>query len=350
MTYSPGSPGYPPAQQQPSGYPAAAPAATPDFAKEPVESKLPQYLTYAVVGFGLAAYFASYGPMFGLTSDIAGGGHFAGGGQSVVALLLAALLAGVGLLPKAKSYLPVATVISVLGLLLAISETVNTTSGVSAQWGMYLVLAFALFQSVTAVAALLLEAGVITPPVPKPKFDPYQQQYGQYGQYPQQQYGQQQPYYGQHAAQAQPGHQAPPGYGSQQYGGYGPGPSQAQAPNQSNIPTQNAISTSVANQASGGYGAQPSSHSGPQPTVVTGSQHSGPQPTMVTGSQPSAPAPTMQTPTTPPTGFPSYGAPPSSSAGGGDQAGSAPANYSTPSSNQTQTYGQGQQSPGSAPV
>src|SRR6185437_13575779 len=121
MTYSPGSPGYQPAQQQPSGYPAATPAAAPDFAKEPGESKLPQYLTFAVVGLGLAAYFASYGPMFGLSGDSGGGGHFAGAGQAVVALLLAALLAGVGLLPQAKSsYLAVVTVISLLGLLLAI--------------------------------------------------------------------------------------------------------------------------------------------------------------------------------------------------------------------------------------
>jgi hypothetical protein len=330
MTYSPGSPGYPPAQQQPSGYPAAAPAATPDFAKEPGESKLLQYLTYALVGFGLAAYFASFGP------------SVAGGALTVVAVLLAALLAAVGLVPKASSYLGVVTAISVLGLLLAIVAIVNSSSDVPTSWAMYLVLTFALLQAVTAVAALLLEAGVITPPAPKPKYDPYQQQYGQYGQqYPQQQYGQQQPYYGQ---------QAPPaGYGAQQqYGGYGSSPSQGQ-PNQSNIPTQNAIPTSVAKQASGGFGAHPSPQSGPQPTVVTGSQ-SGPQPTVVTGSQPSAPAPTLQTPTTPPTGFPSYGTPPSSSAGGGSPAGSAPVNYSTPSSNQTQTYGQGQQSPGSAPV
>ncbi|MDT5346989.1 MAG: hypothetical protein QOH91_276 [Mycobacterium sp.] len=333
MTYSPGSPGYPPAQQ-PSGSYAGA-GATPNFAKEPGESKLPLYLTIAVVGFGLAAYFASFGPLFALSSDLGGGGggHVGYGGYAVIAALLAALLAGVGLLPKATSHLGVVAAISVLAFLQALSEVINTPSGISAQWGMWVVLAFTFFEAAAAIGALLLEAGVITPPAPRPKYDPYQQQYGQYGQYPQQQYGQQQPYYG----QAQPGHQAPPqappaGYGSQ-YGGYGSTPGQPQSPGQSGIPAQNAIPTSAANPSTGGFGAQQAPQSGPQPAAQPG------------------PQPTMQTPTTPPTGFPSYGQPPSSSAGGGSPAGSAPVNYSTPSAGQTQTFGQGQQSsPGSAPV
>ena len=51
MTYSPGSPGYPPAQ--PGG---SYPGATPSFAKtEDTESKLPIYLNAAVVILGLAA-------------------------------------------------------------------------------------------------------------------------------------------------------------------------------------------------------------------------------------------------------------------------------------------------------
>jgi hypothetical protein len=282
-------------------------------------------------------------------SELGAGGRAGDGGLAVIACLLAALLAAVGLLPKAKTHLGVVAAISVLGLLQTLTEIVDTPSAVDVKWGMYVILAFALFEAAAATVALLFEAGVITPPAPRPKYDPYQQQYGQYGQYGQQQYGQQpygqQPYYGQPAGQAQAGHQAPQqappaGYGSQ-YGGYGSSPSQAQPPNQSNMPTQNALPTSIASPSTGGFGAQPSAQSGPQPTVVTGQQppaQSGPQPT-------------VQTPSTPPTGFPSFGPPPSVSAGGGSQAGSAPINYSAPSAGETQTFGQGQQSsPGSAPV
>ncbi|HTQ15976.1 DUF5336 domain-containing protein [Mycobacterium sp.] len=331
MTYSPGTPGYPPAQQPSGAYPAAAPAAAPDFAKEPGESKLPLYLTFAVIGLGLAAYFASFGPTFALSSDLGGGTSIGGGGsQSVAAAVLAALLAAVGVLPKANRHLGVVAAISVLGLLLAVSEAVNTPNGVTVQWGMWVILTFTLLQAVSAVGALLFDAGVISAPAPRPKYDPYQQQYGQYGQYPQQ-YGQQQPYYGQPQAGLQ-APQQPAGYGSQQYGGYGSTP--GQAPAQNVIPTQTAIPTPTAgNPPSGGFGAQPSAQSGPQPSAQ------------------SAPQPNVQTPTTPPTGFPSFGTPPSVNAGSGSQAGSAPVNYSNPAGGQ-QAYGQqGQQSsPGSAPV
>ncbi|OBF78850.1 hypothetical protein A5791_12140 [Mycobacterium sp. 852002-51163_SCH5372311] len=331
MTYSPGSPGYPPAQQPSGSYPGGAQPATPDFAKEPAENKLPLYLGFAVVGLGLAAYFASYGP----------GGVV----QSMVAALLAGLLAAVGLVPKAKPHLGVISAISVLGLLLAISETVNAPDNGSTPWGLWLVLTFSFLQAASAVAALLLESGVITMPPPRPKYDPYQQQYGQYGQYGQQQYGQQ-PYYGQPAQQAQPGiqspQQAPPsGYGSP-YGGYGSSPGQGQQPSQGNMATQSVIPTSGSNPSTGGFGAAPSAQSGPQPAAQSGHQAAGQ----------SGPQPTFQTPTTPPTGFPSYGPPPSANAGSGSDAGSATVNYSNPpGGQQAQNYGQGpQSSPGSAPA
>jgi hypothetical protein len=333
MTYSPGSPGYPPAQQPSGSYGGSGQPAAPDFAKEPGESKLPLYLSYAVVGLGLAAYFASFGP----------GGRV----QPVVAALLAGLLAAVGLVPKAKPHLGVIAAISVLGFLLAISATVNASDN-GTPWGLWLVLAFAFFQAASAVGALLLESGAITMPPPRPKYDPYQQQYGQYGQYGQQQYGQQQPYYGQPGQpgqqQGQPGLQSPqqaPGYGSP-YGGYGSTPGQGQSPNQGNMATQTAISTSGANPSTGGFGAAPSAQSGPQPSA-----QSGPQPAAQSGPQP-----TFQNPSTPPTGFPSYGPPPSANASSGSDAGSATVNYSNPpGGHQAQNYGQGQQSsPGSAPA
>lgn len=333
MTYSPGSPGYPPAQQPSGPYPGTAQPATPDFAKEPGESKLPQYLSYATLGLGLATYFASFGP--------------GGGGTSVVAGLLAGLLAGVGLLPKANSHLGVVAAISVLGFLLAIPEFIDATGGFSDHWGKLVVLVFTLFQAAVAVGAVLLESGVITPPAPRPKYDPYQQQYGQYGQYGQQQYGQQQSYYGQQPGQPQAGLQAPqtPGYGAQ-YGGYGssPGQGQAQPQGQGNLQQQSALPTSA--MSTGGFGSQPSGQSGPQHSAQSSPQQSG-----ESGSQPTGqPQSNPHSPSTPPTGFPSYGQPPSSSAGSGSQAGSAPVNYSN-QGQQTQAFNHGQQSsPGSAPV
>ena len=64
----------------------------------------------------------------------------------------------------------------------------------------------AVLQASIAASALLLDAGVITPPAPRPKYD----QYGHYGQYG---------YYGQ---QPSPPYQQS-GYGTQ-YGGYPSGP------------------------------------------------------------------------------------------------------------------------------
>jgi hypothetical protein len=301
MTYSPGSPGYSPTQ--PGGSYAGT---TPSFTKDDDgESKLPQALNLAVAVLGFLAYLASFGPLATVNVEI-GGAAVSGAGSAlgVVAALLAGLLAAVGLLPKAKSYAGVAAAIAVLGALLEISEIVNMGSGVSIGWGLWLILVFSVLQAIAAIYALLLDAGVVSAPKPRPKQDPYAQ-YGQYGQ----QYGQygqygQQPYYGQPGAPQYPGQQPhsaqqpvgqqvhnaqqPPGYGSQ-YGGYpsshaptpapsGPAPTpspQSLAPTQVSIPT-----------TSGGFGAPPAAQ--------------------------------QQGTNTPPTGFPSFGSPPSAGAGGTD--------------------------------
>ena len=118
-------------------------------------------------------------------------------------------------------------------------------------WCLYLIIAFSVVQAIVAVAVLLFDAGIITPPAARPRYEQQQQQYGQYGG-PGQYYGQ--------AHQPGPSHQAGqqqqrPGYPSQYGGGYPGGPS------------------------SGGFPA---------------GQQGGPP--------------------TPPTGFPTYGQPPSSNA------------------------------------
>lgn len=284
MTYSPGSPGYPPTQ--PGG---SYPGATPSFAKdESGESNLPLYLNIAVVVLGLGVYLLNFGPTFTLGADLGpgAGGRAGDAGTAVLVAVLAALLAGLSLLPKAKSYAGVVAVIASLGALLAISETINTPAGFAIGWAMWPLVACSVFQAIAAVVVILLDAGVITPPAPRPKYDPYAQ-YGQYGQYG---YGAQQPggYYGQQGAQqhvAPQSHnpQASP-YGSQ-YGGYQP----SQAPTQSAVPT---------NPPSGGFGAQPQGSS------------------------------------TPPTGFPSFSPPPPAGAPNqaGDQQPSGQGQEQSPSS------------------
>ncbi len=283
MTYSPGSPGYPTAP--PGGSYAGS---TPSFTKDDDgATKLPLYLNIAVIAFGLAVYLLNFGPTFTIGADLGPGvgGRAGDAGTAVIVAVLAALLAGLSLVPKAKSYAGMVAVIAVLGGLLAVTETINLPAGVSIGWAMWPLVACSVLQAIAAVVVVLLDAGVITAPTPRPKYDPYAQ-YGQYGQ---------QPYYGQPGQQQSPQH---PGYGSQY--GYATG----QGPTQTAVPT-------------GGFGAQPAPQSGAQQAAQQG-------------------------PSTPPTGFPSFSPPPAAGAG---SEGSA-ANYSNQAGGQ-QPYGQEQQSPSS---
>jgi hypothetical protein len=250
MTYPPGSPGYPPAQQPTTQFAAPTqqfgklPEATP-AAEGP--SKLPVYLTAAVAALGLAVYLSSYGPQFQASADFFTPTLLDLG---VVASLLAALIAGVGLVPKQKTSPALVAVLSVLGFLLAIAIVLTAPEGVSIEWGLYLIIAFSVVQAIVAVAVLLFDAGVIAPPAPRPRYE--QQQYGQYG---------------------GPG----PYYGQPQ-----PGPSHQQGPQQ--------------HQQRPGY---PSPYGGGYPgSTSTGGFSGGPQ----------------SGPPTPPTGFPTYGQPPSGNA------------------------------------
>ncbi len=257
MTYSSGNPGYQPAQSSTSY--GASGSSAPSFAKsDDRESKLQLYLMIAVVVLGLLAYFLSFGSVYNVNSDLGSSSSSPGHGAGVaMAALLAALLAGVGLLPKARNYTAVVAVIAVLGALLLIARTVTLSDNVSAGWALWVILGLAVVQAICSVGALLLDAGVLTAPAPRPKYDQYSQYggpYGQYGGY----YGQpgQQPY-----QQGPPQSGQQPGYGSQ-YGGYSSGPS------------------------TGGFSA------------AGGQQH---------GSHQAQPQGT----TTPPTGFPSFSPPPS---------------------------------------
>ncbi|MET0474986.1 MAG: DUF5336 domain-containing protein [Mycobacterium sp.] len=208
MSYPSGPPGNP-------GYPSGPPAAQystptqqfgqPQEAAPAGPSKLPLYLDIAVAVFGLAIYLTT----FALDSGAALGPLLG---------ILAGLLAGVGLVPKQKSHFGVVAALSVLGFLVVVAGVITAGSS-DLGWAAYLLVAFTLLQAIVAIAALLLDAGVVSAPVPKPKYE--QQPYGQYGAPG--------PYYGQPQGQPQQG--GPPqqrgGYPppQQQYGGYPNGPS-----------------------------------------------------------------------------------------------------------------------------
>lgn len=184
MTYPPTNPGYP-APQQPGGFGSPGPqglAGAPSYpAPQGGPSQLPRLLAAAVTGFGLAAYLASFGPLLKINADIGpfGGASFTASGLSywTIAALTAALLAGVGLLPKAKNYTAIVAVAAVLGVLLVIGQIINRPNGFAVGWALWLVLLFTAVQAVTAVTALLFESGVLAAPQARPRYE----QYGQYG-------------------------------------------------------------------------------------------------------------------------------------------------------------------------
>ena len=205
MTYP--NPGYP-APQQPGGYPAPA---APPYPVPAGPSKLPASLAAAVAALGLAAYLASFGPLLSINTDIGpfGGAQFTASGLSIwtVAALVAALLAAVSLLPKAKTYAPVVAVAAVLGVLLVIGQIVNRPSGFSVGWALWLVLVFTVLQASAAVTALLFDHGVLTPPAPRPNYGPYGPPPGGF--------------YGHPGARQVPGYPTPYGSYGQSGGGYG---------------------------------------------------------------------------------------------------------------------------------
>lgn len=250
MTYPPGGPGYPPAQPQApyttpptQQFGAAAPEPTP-----PGPSKLPLYLTATVAALGLAIYLASFGPVFD-----AGGSLL----ELIAAPVVAGILAGVSLLPKQDDRSAIAAVFAVLGFLLLIYVVI--AAGPSIGWAFYLFIVFSVLQTIAAVAKVLLDAGVITAPTPKPKYE--QQPYGPYGGQAPYGYGQPGPQYG--APGPQQGYGAPGA--PQQFGGGGfPG-----APSTGGFPALGQRGpggpAGAPAAAPGGYGPQ----SGP-PTPPTG--------------------------------------------------------------------------------
>lgn len=220
MTYPPGSPGYPPAQQS-NQY--VAPTQQFGRVAEPAgPSKLPVYLYAAVAVLGLATYAFNFGPLLTIkSSDFpqfgSASGSTIGIGLAVAASVLAGLIAAVDLLPKQKVSAGVVAAIALLSFLLVLGEVINAPQGVSIGWALYLVIISTVLQAGAAISALLLEAGIITAPEPRPRYE-QPQPYGQYGAPYYGQPGQQQgqPYGAPHAPQQQgrPGYPPPTQYGA----------------------------------------------------------------------------------------------------------------------------------------
>ncbi len=227
MTYPPSSSGYPSAQQpttqfsapthqfgkveQPSAQSPAPAAAGP--------SKLPFILLAAVAVLGLLVYLFSFGPQFQIESTDfpqlgSATGTSLGLGLAVVASLLSALIAAASLLPNQKAPVGIIAAVAVLAFLLVLAEVIQTPDGVSLGWALYVVIVLTFLQSALSIGALLLDAGIISAPVPKPKKHD-QPQYGQYGGPTQ--------YYGQHAPHQGGAQQQRPPYPGQYGGGYSGG-------------------------------------------------------------------------------------------------------------------------------
>lgn len=289
MSYPSGPPGNPGYQSGPQAPQYGAPPPQYAVPQEPVPagpSKLPLYLAGAIAILGLAVYLSGFGPMFTLDLPSVPGLSTLGDSVSATPVgvtlamalaVLAGLLAGVGLLPKQTKAHAVTAVLSVLAVLLVLSQLVGQPSQVKFGWGLYLLIALTVLQAVAAVAALLLDAEVITAPVPKPRYE--QQPYGQYGA-PGGYYGQQ-PDYG----------QPQPDYGQQQHGG----------PQRQVLPQRPGYTQSTHFQQGPGY---------PGATSMGGFGGQEAPPTEMHSATPgSAQNSSQNGPPTPPTGFPAFGQP-----------------------------------------
>ena len=224
---------------------------------------------------GLAVYLFSFGALFTISdTDFpqlgSASGTSLGLGLAVIASLFAGLLAGASLLPKQEIPIGVISAVAVLGFLLVIAEIISKPEGVAIGWALYVVLVLSLLQAAVAIGALLLDAGIISAPVPKPKYE-QQPQYGSYGS-PGQYYGQP----GQH--QSAP-HQQRPSYPGQ-YGGYSGQPSSGgyQAIGQQSGPQTPPTGFPTYGQPQQGSSSASTSQVPPQPQSSSSSNQSGNSP------------------------------------------------------------------------
>ncbi|MGH3614712.1 MAG: DUF5336 domain-containing protein [Pseudonocardia sp.] len=273
--------------QQPGTEPDETSAKPKDHQLAPGPARL---LVLIAAGLALVIYVLGFAEDLGLGSLLAGPLVLAGG-----------LLAGAAVLPRVGRVLVPAAVAATVGTLLLLQGVTGTT-GAPTMMIIALVLSFLLVAAV--VAAVLLDAGILTMPARRPSPPPGHQQpgygaYGQppgygaaYGQYPEQGgYGQ--PGYGGGAPAGYSGYGgAQPGYG--QPGQYGPSPAGPSQPGPGySQPTVSYSQPAYGQPAGSGPnagGAQPGGWSGgpaPESAGTPSSGHSpasGPAATLPTGS------------------------------------------------------------------
>jgi hypothetical protein len=121
---------------------------------------------------GLAGYLVGFGPLCKSTAMGSGASCATGGSLAVMVPVLAALTAAVALLPKQRNRTAIVAVIALVGFLLAISGLINTPRFLSVGWVLTVIVILGGLQAVAAIGALLLEAGIIAPRPPRPKYDP----------------------------------------------------------------------------------------------------------------------------------------------------------------------------------
>ena len=80
-----------------------------------------------------------------------------------------ALIAAASLLPKQKAPVGIIAAVAVLAFLLVLAEIIQTPDGVSLGWALYVVIVLTFLQAALGIGALLLDAGIISAPVPKPR-------------------------------------------------------------------------------------------------------------------------------------------------------------------------------------
>ncbi|MDV8024503.1 DUF5336 domain-containing protein [Rhodococcus sp. IEGM 1330] len=185
---------------------SAGPASVAPQSKSPGSalSSLPRILTFAILGLGVVTFLL--GLLDLVTAEVTSSQElpssiqtsfsttfFASGGSAVsVALLLAAgLIAGASLLQKDARNQAVVAALAITGWLVLVfqsfslpsaegNEFASTTSSLGI--GAILVLVLGFVQAAAAVVALLLDAGIVKAPAPKPAGYGNQNQQSGYGQ------------------------------------------------------------------------------------------------------------------------------------------------------------------------
>lgn len=246
MTYPPGTPGYPPAQS-PGSYGAPSASSASAFgAPDARDNKLPLILGAVVAVLGLLVFLSGFAPRMVIESAYSGSMDRSGLDFDTALAVIAGLLAAVGLVPAkdadgkgARSFTPVVAVLAVTSMLWVVSNAFTSQfDSAKVGWGLWLALVLVVLQAFAAVAALLLETGIISAPAPKPSYP----QYSPYGQYA--------PQSAPAGYYSQPGQPGQPGQPAQQPGQ--PGQS-AQAPGAD----QQTVVHSPYQSQPGGYSANP---------------------------------------------------------------------------------------------